>query len=211
MYDADPTLRDRAVALYDAFTHEHHDRRMLLRQMTLLAGSVAAAEALIIGIGASPAAAAVIDPADSRLVTRKGSYAVGDQAPMTGYFAAPRKPGRKLGAVIVVHENRGLTPHIEDVARRMALAGFFVVAPDFLSAQGGTPSDENAARDLIAKADYDGVIAAAEATIARLSALSVTTGKVGITGFCWGGALVNRVALAAHVNTPPRSSPARTA
>lgn len=197
MDDTDPTLRDRAVALYDAFTHEHRDRRTLLRQMTLLAGSAAAAEALIVGIGASPAAAALSDPADARLVTRKGSYAIDGSGTMTGYFAAPRKPGRKLGAVIVVHENRGLTPHIEDVARRMALAGFFVVAPDFLSAQGGTPADENAARDLIAKVDYDDVVAAAVATITRLSALPVTTGKVGITGFCWGGALVNRVALAA--------------
>ncbi len=193
----DPSLRDRAIGLYDAFTHEHRDRRTLLRQMTALVGSVAAAEALIGGIAASPAAAALTDPTDARLVTRKGSYGIGGGAQMTGYFAAPRNPGRAIGAVMVIHENRGLQPHIEDVARRVALAGFFAVAPDFLSAQGGTPADENAARDLIGKADMDAVLASAVATVGRLAKLSHGTGKVGTVGFCWGGALVDRVALAA--------------
>ena len=193
----DPSLRDRAIGLYDAFTHEHRDRRTLLRQMTALAGSVAAAEALIGGIAAAPAAAAMTDPADARLVTRKGSYAIGGGASMTGYFAAPRNPAGPIGAVMVIHENRGLQPHIEDVARRVALAGFFAVAPDFLSPQGGTPADENAARDLIAKADMDQVVAAGVATVGRLRRLSHGTGRVGTIGFCWGGALVNRVALAA--------------
>ena len=189
-------LRDRAIELYDAFTHEHRDRRTLLRQMTALAGSVAAAEALIGGIAASPAAAALSDPADARLLTRKGGYGIGGGAQLTGYFAAPRRPGRKLGAVIVIHENRGLTPHIEDVARRLALAGFFVVAPDFLTPQGGTPTDEDRARELIGALDYDATIAGAVATVRRLAALKGCTGKVGVIGFCWGGALVNRVALA---------------
>ncbi len=193
----DPSLRDRAIGLYDAFTHEHRDRRTLLRQMTALVGSVAAAEALIGGIAASPAAAALTDPGDARLVTRKGSYGIGGGAQLAGYFAAPRNPGRAIGAVMVIHENRGLQPHIEDVARRVALAGFFAVAPDFLSAQGGTPADENAARDLIGTADMDAVLAAAVATVGRLARLSHGTGKVGTVGFCWGGALVDRVALAA--------------
>ena len=193
----DPTLHARAVGLYDAYTHEHRDRRTLLRQMTALAGSAAAAEALILGIAASPAAAALTDPADARLVTRKGGYAIGGGARMTGYFAAPRDAGRPVGAVMVIHENRGLQPHIEDVARRVALAGFFAVAPDFLSAQGGTPANEDAARDLIAAADMDAVLAAAVATVGRLGRLAHGTGRVGTVGFCWGGALANRVALAA--------------
>ena len=193
----DPQLRDSAVGVYDAFTHVHRDRRRLLREMTALAGTAAAAELLIAGIAASPAAAALVDPADARLVMRKGSYAIAGGAQMTGYFAAPRSPGRKVGAVMVLHENRGLTPHIEDVARRVALAGFFAVAPDFLSAQGGTPADEDAARGLIEQADYDAVIASAVATAGRLRALANGTGRVGTIGFCWGGALANRVALAA--------------
>lgn len=197
METTDPSLRDRAVQLYDAFTHDHRDRRTLLRQMTVLAGSVAAAEALIGGISASPAAAALTEADDPRLVIRKGSYAIGKDDSITGYFAAPRTPKGKVGAVIVIHENRGLQPHIEDVTRRVALSGFFAVAPDFLSPQGGTPVDENAARDLIAKADYDTVVANAAATVGRLSRLANGTGKIGIIGFCWGGALVNRVALTA--------------
>ncbi|TKD50683.1 dienelactone hydrolase family protein [Sphingomonas baiyangensis] len=191
-------LRRRAIDLYDAFTHEHRDRRRLLREMGLLAGSVAAAETLIATIAPAAAAAAQqIDPADPRIVTRKGGYAIGGGTMMTGYFAAPRNPGRKVGAVIVVHENRGLNAHIEGVARRVALAGFFAVAPDFLTPQGGTPADPDAARDLIGTLDYDAALAAGQATIARLARLRGGTGKVGAVGFCWGGGYVNRLAVAA--------------
>lgn len=189
-------IRDRAIQLYDAFTHEHRDRRALLRQMAALTGSVAAAEILIAGIAASPAAASITDPNDPALVTSKGSYPIGPGKDMTGYFAAPLG-GDHLGAVIVVHENRGLTPHIEDIARRVALAGFSAIAPDFLTDQGGTPADENAARDLIAKLDYDAIIGEAVATIGWMKGRPRGNGKVGIIGFCWGGGLVNRVAVAA--------------
>lgn len=193
----DDSLRARAIELYDRFTHDHHDRRTFMREMTLLAGSAAAATALVNAIAASPAAAAVIDPADPRLVTRKGGYAVGDGKVMTGYFAAPRNPGRKVSAVMVIHENRGLNTHTEDVARRLALAGHFAVAPDFLSDQGGTPADEDLARDMIGKVDYDQIIAEGVATLGRLKGLSNGNGKAGMVGFCWGGALVHQVALAA--------------
>lgn len=192
----DETLRERAIRLYDDFTHEHRDRRTLLRQMTALAGSAVAAEALIAGIAASPAAAAIVAPDDNRLRMSKRRFTAAPGAELTGYFAAPHVTARRP-AVIVVHENRGLTPHIEDVARRMALAGFDVVAPDFLTAQGGTPADEDRARELIAHADYDAVVAAAVATIGHMARSGRSVRKVGIVGFCWGGALVNRVALAA--------------
>ncbi len=190
-------LRDNAVRIYDAFTHDHHDRRTLLKQMTALAGSVAAAEALIIGISASPAAAAITQADDPHIVTRKGGYALPGGKMLTGYFAAPRRAGRKVGGVMVIHENRGLQPHIEDIARRLALAGFFAVAPDFLSDQGGTPADEDTARKLIGSVDYDAVIAEGVGTLERLKALPSSTGKVGTVGFCWGGALVDQVAVAA--------------
>lgn len=190
-------LRDRAIQIYDAFTHEHRDRRTLLKQMIALAGSLAAAEALILGIAASPAAATISDPADPKLVIRKGGYAIGEGRTLTGYFAAPRNAGRKLGAVMVIHENRGLQPHIEDVARRIALAGFFTVAPDFLSPQGGTPANEDQAREMIGKVDYPLTIQAGVATVRRLAQLRHGTGKVGIVGFCWGGALVDQVAVEA--------------
>lgn len=189
-------LRDRAVEIYDAFTHEHHDRRTLLRQMTLLAGSATAAEALILSIAASPAAAAQVDPKDPRLVTDRSVGTEGG-APSIAYFAAPRQPKAKLGYVLVIHENRGLTPHIQDVARRLALAGFRVIAPDFLAPQGGTPADEDKARAMIGTLDYDLALKQARAFIARAATQRTGTGKVGAVGFCWGGAFVNRLAVAA--------------
>lgn len=189
-------LRDRAVEIYDAFTHEHHDRRTLLRQMTLLAGSATAAEALILSIAASPAAAAQIDPKDPRLVTDRSVGTEGG-APSIAYFAAPRQPKAKLGYVLVIHENRGLTPHIQDVARRLALTGFCVIAPDFLAPQGGTPADEDKARAMIGTLDYDLALKQARGFIARAATQRTGTGKVGAVGFCWGGAFVNRLAVAA--------------
>lgn len=190
-------LRRQAIALFDAFTHEHGDRRRFMRDLAAIAGSVAAAEMLAAAIAPSPAAAAAVDPADARLVTRKGEYAVDGGRRMTGYFAVPRAPARKLGAVMVIHENRGLNAHVEDVARRLALAGFFAVAPDFLSFQGGTPADADQARALIGQIDYPGVVAAGVATLGRLRRLRQGTGRVGAIGFCWGGAMVHRVAVAA--------------
>ena len=190
-------LRTRAIALYDTFTHEHRDRRALLKQMAALAGSVAAAEALIAGIAASPAAASISRADDPRLITRKGGYAIGGGKAMTGYFAAPRAPADRIGAVMVIHENRGLNAHIEDVTRRLALEGFFAVAPDLLSDQGGTPADEDKARDMIAAIDTDAAIAECLATIRRLDRLNHGTGKVGTVGFCWGGGMVDRLAIAA--------------
>jgi len=196
MTDTIRSWRDRAIQLYDAFTHEHRDRRALLRDMVALTGSVAAAELLIAGIAASPAAAAISDAADPTLDIVKEAYGVGPGKQITGYFASP-KGKTSLGSVIVFHENRGLTPHIEDVARRFALAGFRAVAPDFLSDQGGTPDNEDKARDLIGKADLAAITSEAVGTIGAMRARPGGNGKVGIVGFCWGGALVNRVAVAA--------------
>lgn len=186
-------LRARAIALYDAFTHEHRDRRAFMAEMVALAGSVAAAEALVAGIAASPAAAQQIAPEDTRLDTAKTS---GTEAgkPATAYFAAP-KGGRALPLVLVIHENRGLTPHIEDIARRVALAGFRAIAPDLLAPQGGTPTDEDKARAMIGTIDYDLALAQAKAFLAK--ARGERNGlRTGVVGFCWGGAFVNRLAVA---------------
>ncbi|MEK9211732.1 dienelactone hydrolase family protein [Sphingomonas sp. 2378] len=188
-------LHDQAVRIYDAFTHEHHDRRTLLRQMTALAGSVAAAEALILGIAASPVAAAIVDPHDTRLrIDRREGMEAGARS--AAYIAMPKGAKKRLGTVLVIHENRGLTPHIEDVARRMALAGFHAVAPDLLAPQGGTPADEDRARTLIGSLDYDLALAQARAMIEHAARDRAGTGRVGAVGFCWGGAFVNRLAVA---------------
>lgn len=193
----DTTIREQAIALYDRYTHEGRDRRAFMTELTALAGGAAAANALLMAIAADPAAATIVPADDKRLIVRKGPYDIGTGGKMTGYFAKPATAKAKLPGVMVIHENRGLNAHIEDVARRLALAGFFVVAPDFLSSSGGTPADEDKAREMIGKVDYKQVIGQGVATIVRLKTLENTNGKAGTVGFCWGGAMVNQVALAA--------------
>ena len=187
----DPATRQRAIDLYDRFTHEGTDRRAFMSDMVKLAGSVAAAEVLIGGIAASPAAAAIVPPDDKRLTTRTQSLAGGYKA----YVAEPRSRSLKP-TVVVVHENRGLNEHTRDVARRVALAGFRAVAVDFLSLQGGTPTNEDAAREAIGKLDLGKTVSDAVAIVDEL-AKSSRGGKVGAVGFCWGGGFVNRLAVAA--------------
>lgn len=190
----DPELRQTAIRLYDRFTHDGMERREFMSRMTALAGGAATATALVGSIAASPAAAALSDAVDPQLIVRKGK--LGFSSPLSGYVAAPRG-GKKLGVVIVVHENRGLNAHIEDVTRRIALANYFAVAPDFLSPVGGTPADEDAARDAIGKLDLTASVASAVELGMGIKGLRHANGRVGMIGFCWGGAFVNRVAVAA--------------
>ena len=187
----DQPTKQRAILLYDRFTHEGMDRRLFMADMARIAGSVAAAELLVASIAASPAAAAVIRPNDKRLVTRTQDLVDGYKA----YVAEPRSRSLKA-TVIVIHENRGLTGHIRDVARRVAIAGYRAVAVDWLSLSGGTPADENAARDAIGKLDLAKTTSNATDVVREL-AKSSRGGKVGAVGFCWGGAFVNRLAVAA--------------
>jgi len=160
-------------------------------RMVALAGSLAAAEALIGAISASPAAAAIVPPDDKRLTISPMTFANGYKA----YIAEPRTRSLKA-SVLVVHENRGLNDHIRDVARRLAIAGFRAVAPDLLSPSGGTPADLDAAREAIGKLDLGATTAAGVAMLDELAGSS-RGGKVGAVGFCWGGAYVNRLAVAA--------------
>lgn len=191
----DDQLRQQAIELYDRFTHDQMERRDFFAAMTRLAGGAAAANLLIGSIAASPAAAAIVRADDKRLRTAMTTLDAG-ATPYKAYSAELR--GRaKRGTVIVVHENRGLNEHTRDVARRLALAGFHAVAPDFLSPSGGTPADEDAARAAIGKLDLGASTAAGVAMLDRLRARQGGTGKVGMVGFCWGGAYVNRLAVAA--------------
>lgn len=192
----DDKLRQQAIELYDRFTHEGMERRDFFAAMTRLAGGAAAANMLIGSIAASPAAATMVPANDRRLRTATTTLDAGG-TPYTVYTAELSARGPKRGTVIVVHENRGLNEHTRDVARRLALAGFHAVAPDFLSPSGGTPSNEDAARDAIGKLDLGAATAAGVAMLDELSARSGGTGKVGVVGFCWGGAYVNRLAVAA--------------
>jgi carboxymethylenebutenolidase len=184
----------QAIELYDRFTHQDLDRRDFFARMTLIAGSAAAATGLIASIAASPAVAAVVPANDPRLVSRKGKLS--GKSGLSGYVVARTGP-RKAGVVMVVHENRGLNAHIEDVARRLALEGFYAVAPDFLSSMGGTPANEDQARDMIGKLDLGAAVGSAVLLGEELKRHRHSNGKWGIVGFCWGGGFVDRLAVAA--------------
>lgn len=187
--------RRAAIALYDRFTHEGMDRRVFMTELTRIAGGTAAASALLAGIAASPAAAAITEPTDPRLIARRETWTLPDGRKMSGYAAALRQAPARRASVMIIHENRGLNPHTEDVTRRMALAGYHAVAPDFLSALGGTPADEDAARTLIGTLDLAQATADGVATLTKLKGRRTGNGKAGAVGFCWGGAMVNRLAV----------------
>lgn len=187
----DQEFKQAAIELYDRFTHDGLDRRVFMARMVALAGSVAAAEALIGAIAASPAAAALVPADDPRLTTRTQDLVGRYKA----YVAEPRTRSLKA-SVLVIHENRGLNDYARDVARRLGIAGFRGVAVDFLSPSGGTPANEDAAREAIGKLDLNKSVGDAVAILDEL-AKSSRGGKVGAIGFCWGGAFVNRLAVAA--------------
>jgi len=187
----DPETRQQAILLYDRFTHEGMERRAFMTEMAKLAGSIAAAELLVAGIAASPAAAAIMPENDPHIFTRTQTLTGGYKA----YVAEPRTRSLKA-TVLVIHENRGLNDHIRDITRRVAVAGFRAVAPDMLSSSGGTPANEDAARDAIGKLDLGKSVADAVAILHELGKSS-RGGKVGAVGFCWGGGFVNRLTVAA--------------
>jgi carboxymethylenebutenolidase len=192
---ARPVITQAMIDAYDEYTHLTLDRRRFMDQLTRLAGSgVAAAAAIAPLLAANSAQAAILAEDDPRVKGQDITYP-GSGGAMKGYLVRPADQTGKLGTVIVVHENRGLNPHIRDVARRVALEGFVALAPDFLSPLGGTPSDEDKARDMFTKLDLAGVAANAVATVAYLKSYKDGNGKVGAVGFCWGGGTVNMLAV----------------
>jgi carboxymethylenebutenolidase len=182
-----------AIRLYDRFTHDGDmDRRAFIAELTRIAGSAAAASLLLSGIAAR-AAAPQVAPDDPRLTVRTIEWA---PRPGRRYSAASAGAGERP-VVMVVHENRGLNDHIRDVARRLALAGYAAVAPDFLGPAGGTPDDEDRAREMIGALDMAETVADGAASIRWLTSAEGASRRVGVVGFCWGGAMVNRLAVAA--------------
>jgi carboxymethylenebutenolidase len=188
-----PEITQEMVDLYDEFTHVTNDRDGFMRRMADLVGDRDTAQVIAAAIAASATARGVVPENDSRIRGETVTY--GQQ--WTGYLARPATAKGSLPAVMVVHENRGLVPHIRDVVRRVALEGFLAFGPDFLSSVGGTPEDEDQARDLIGKLDQTKVTQQAVATVRWLKSHQESTGRVGAIGFCWGGGVVNRTAVAA--------------
>jgi carboxymethylenebutenolidase len=190
-------MRQEIIQLYDDYTHERLDRRIFMDRLAKMAGGTAAAAALVPVLKANYAKAAMVPADDPRLQTERVTIE-GATGAVQAYLVRPADAAGALPGVVVIHENRGLNPHIEDVARRMALEGFVALAPDFLSPQGGTPEDEDQARELIGQLDQQQTIQNALAAVDFLEGHDATTDRVGVIGFCWGGALANQVA----VNSP---------
>jgi carboxymethylenebutenolidase len=187
-------LNPRIIALYDEYTHAALPRRAFLQRLTRLAGGAAAAMALLPLL--ENAYADQVRRDDARLETGYLDY-----GGIRCYVARPKATAGKLPAVVVIHENRGLNAHIEDVARRAALEGFAAVAPDLLSPRGGTPKDEDQARSMIAALDRAQTLANLLAVVNTLG----ESGKIGCVGFCWGGGMANQ--LAAHSDKLVAASP----
>lgn len=189
-----PHITQAMIDAYDEYTHLTLDRRNFMDRLTKLAGSGAAAAAIAPLLAASSARAAIVAEGDQRVKGEDVTYA-GGQGEMKGYLARPADASGKLPGIVVIHENRGLNPHIRDVARRVALEGFVALAPDLLAPYGGTPDDEDKARDMFAKLDPAHAVADAVASVEYLKSNDATTGKIGAIGFCWGGGMVNMLAV----------------
>jgi carboxymethylenebutenolidase len=188
-------MDQRIIELYDGFTHGVMSRRAFLDRLANIAGSTAAALALLPLLQNDYAKAATVAPDDARLALDTVTYdAAGTR--ISGYLAR-LKSKDKRPAVIVIHENRGLNPHIKDIARRLALEGFLALAVDMLSPLGGTPADEDRARDMIGTLKPDETARRIAAAVPFLQHHAESNGKVGAVGFCWGGGIINRVAVLA--------------
>lgn len=187
------SIDQKVVDLYDSFTHGLIDRRTFMERLTAIAGSVAAATAMLPLLQNDYARAAIVAADDPRLAIEKASYDASGTR-MSGTLAR-LKGDAKRPAVLVIHENRGLNPHIEDVTRRLALAGFLVFGIDALSPLGGTPADEGKGREMIGSLNTAEAAQRIAAAVSFLAKHQGSTGAVGAVGFCWGGGMVNRLAV----------------
>jgi carboxymethylenebutenolidase len=187
-------MDQRIIDLYDRFTHGGVSRREFLDRLAALTGSTAAATALLPVLANDYARAAIVAADDPRLVSERVTYD-SPAGKIGGYLSRGKNKGKRP-AVIVIHENRGLNPHIQDVARRVAAEGFLALAPDLLSVSGGTPATDDAAREQHQKTDKKAMLTAAVAAIGFMKDHPESTGNVGAVGFCFGGGIVNRMAIA---------------
>jgi carboxymethylenebutenolidase len=186
-------MEKRFIHLYDEYIHGFINRRSFIDRLTVLAGSTAAATAILPILENDMAKAETIKESDPRITAMM--IDVPGYKGLRGYLAKPKAAG-KHPAVLVVHENRGLNAHIKDVTRRFAAAGYVALGLDYLSPIGGTPEDQDAATKKFMDLKPDMVLASGKAAIAYLKNNPDTNGKVGAVGFCWGGGTVNDLAVA---------------
>jgi carboxymethylenebutenolidase len=189
-------MDNRITDLYDDYKRGALNRREFIRKLILTSGSAVAALTLFTALEENEASAAGKPEGEPPLITEFIKYPA-ENIEMRAYLARPKK-GKKFPAVIVIHENRGLIPHIQDVTRRMAKEGFLSLAPDALSPVGGTPEDISNVGALFKQLDSAQTVKNFVAAVKYLKTHPNSNGKVGCTGFCWGGAMTNQVA----VNSP---------
>jgi carboxymethylenebutenolidase len=184
-------MDQRIINLYDEYTHNPLSRTEFLRRLAILTGSTAAAKAILPMIEVNAKGAAITPAQD--LFTERISYQ-GVNGEMLAYVARPKEE-KKYPAVVVIHENRGLNGHIEDVARRAANAGYLTIAPNALSPLGGTPANEDEARTKFQQLKAEDSLQNFKKVFDYLKTRKDANGNFGCVGFCWGGAMANSLAV----------------
>jgi len=187
-------MDQRIINLFDEYTHKPLTRSEFITRLAKLTGSLTAAMSVLPLLEVNSAQAAIIPPDDVDLITEDITYP-GDGATMKGYLVQSKITKGKRGAVLIIHENRGLNPHIKDITRRVAKAGYLALAPDALSPLGGTPQNEDEARDMISKLDATKNLHNFLKGLAFIRDRKESNGKTGCVGFCWGGAMANQLAI----------------
>lgn len=187
-------MNQEIINLFDEYTHKPLRREVFMKRLAKLAGGTAAALAILPLLEVNYAYATTIKEDDDDLIIESITYE-GDDATMRGYLAKPKSAKGNLGVVIVIHENRGLNPHIKDVTRRVAKAGYLAIAIDALSPLGGTPANEDEARALFAKLDGQKNVNNFLKGLEYARTRPDSNGKTACVGFCWGGGLVNQLAV----------------
>ena len=183
------------LILFDAYVHGGIDRRAFLDKAAKFAVGGVTAAMLLDQLSPKFLEAQVVRPTDDRIVAEYKEYnSPNGYGKMRGYLVRPAKMKGKLPGILVIHENRGLNPHIEDVARRFALENFIAFAPDALFPLGGYPGDEDKAREVFPKLDQAKTREDFVAAAGYLKMLPQSTGKIGAVGFCYGGGMVNYLA-----------------
>jgi carboxymethylenebutenolidase len=183
------------LILFDAYVHGGIDRRAFLDKAAKFAVGGVTAAMLLDQLSPKFLEAQVVSPRDARIVAEYKEYdSPNGYGKMRGYLARPTKVTGKLPGILVVHENRGLNPHIEDIARRVALENFIAFAPDALFPLGGYPGNEDKARELFSQLDQAKTREDFVAAAAFLKTQPQSTGKIGAVGFCYGGGMVNYLA-----------------
>ena len=182
--------------IFDQYVHGDIDRRGFLDRAAKFAVGGVTAGMLLDMLNPQFAAAQQVPKDDKRLKTESVEYPSpqGNTGKTKGYLVRPANASGKLPSIVVIHENRGLNPHIEDIARRLALDGFMTFAPDALAALGGYPGDEDKARALFPQLDAAKTREDFVSATNWLKSRPDSTGKVGAVGFCWGGAMTNILA-----------------